>query len=190
MMLESTGPKMEPCGTPPVTGDSLMLFRSKGFPVPQQGGHSKMWDISVWRPHPRLHWDQFWGWKYNPAVTSRWQESVWLERNTHSLEQEAHMVLQSSSTSCAFQSVLSQSPTLIPVPQVKSCLSKSYPPPSFALLLLWRWGIYIESFHAGSLDLTGQKKNAKKVYFYIQGFFFLSVSLHWYYKKLEILSKR
>lgn len=52
MMLESTGPKMEPCGTPPVTGDSLMLFRSKGFPVPQQGGHSKMWDISVWRPHP------------------------------------------------------------------------------------------------------------------------------------------
>lgn len=157
---------MEPCGTLPVTGASLMLFGSKGFPVPQQGGLSRMWDICVWRAHPRLHWDQFWGWKHSPAVTSWWQESVWLQRSTHPLELETHVVLQSSSTSHVSQSLLSQSPPPIPIPQVKSCLGRPYPPLSFALLLLCKWYIHIQSFHAVSLGLTVQKNMQKCVFLY------------------------
>lgn len=89
------------------------------------------------------------------------RKSIWLERSTRSPELETHVALQSSSTRHVLQSLLSQSPPLIPVLQVKGCLGKACPPLSFELLSLWRRYTHIHSFHAGSLGSGFAAEHAK-----------------------------
>lgn len=171
-----------------------VIFMSKGFPVLQQGGTPRMWkglghDIWLHRAHRRLqHWDQFWGWKHNPAVTSWWQESIWLKRSTRSPQLEAHVVLQPSSTSHVLQSLLSQSPPLNPALQVKSCLGKACPP----LLSYCRCGDGTPTFTPFTQVPSGLalQQNMQKSIFPYSGIFWKSVALHQNDMKLGVISTR